>query len=215
MNFVTARHNPFATDQLHTIPFRFIDGDWNDHLLRLATLGYRAAIVGQRGSGKSTLLRALTQHLPMVGQPVSYVYLPFEKSAHKALLAEGWARSMRGAVLLVDGMERLSICNRFRLLRATASLPGLIVTQHHNGRLPTWFHCQTSQTLLRGVLQDMQITQPEIIAAAERAFEHSQGNIRDALRELYSQYSRGTFSLTTAQLSSNRPLHSMGESSNV
>ncbi len=215
MNFVTARHNPFATDRLDTVPFRFSLGDWEENLQRLAKLNYRAAIVGQRGSGKSTLLRELVKQLPKVGQPVSYLNLPLEKTAHGKLLAAGLASAFRGAVLLVDGMERLSLVNRFRIMRETKYLPGLVATQHRTGRLPTWIHCQTSVTLLREILQDLQLSQPEIIAAGEQAFLRARGNLRDTLRELYDLYARGEFSSVTDRSSSGCHRYPRGESSNV
>ena len=197
MNFVTARHNPFATDLLHAVPFRFFHADWEENLQRLAKLNYRAAIVGQRGSGKSTLLRELVKRLPTVGRPVTYLSLPMEKTTHGRLLTASLASPSRGAVLVVDGIERLSLINRFRLMRETKYLPGLVATRHRTGRLPTWIHCRTSMTLLREILQDLQLSQPDIIAAGEQAFLRSRGNIRDTLRALYDLYAMGEFSSIT------------------
>lgn len=193
MAFTTAEHNPLATERLHGVPFRFETGTWETHLVRLAELDFRAAIVGHRGSGKSTLLRGLLQRLPASGIRASYFSFPFEVVQRKKMLVIALQQSRSGSVLLIDGIERLSWRQRFQLLAATKTNSGLVIAQHRTGRLPTWWQCRTSIALLHDVLSDLNLHDPAIISAGEREFAKYNGNIRDALRELYDQLARGDF----------------------
>ena len=74
---LNAGANPFRTERLERIPFRFESGDWDSNLLRLQQMKYRAAIVGRKGSGKTTLLEQLQERLQQhyVSLPVSYTHL--------------------------------------------------------------------------------------------------------------------------------------------
>ena len=53
---VAAKDNPFATHRVEAVSFRFAEGHWKDHLERLQSMNWRAAIVGNQGTGKTTLM---------------------------------------------------------------------------------------------------------------------------------------------------------------
>ncbi len=55
--------NPFASDRLAQLHYRFIDGSWKTLLERLEAVTWRGTIVGPPGSGKSILLEQLVPRL--------------------------------------------------------------------------------------------------------------------------------------------------------
>jgi len=60
------------------------------------------------------------------------------------MLREAIKLSRQGRVLLVDGIERLSIFQRRNLIKRTRNSAGSIVTQHHTDKLPTWVKTETT-----------------------------------------------------------------------
>lgn len=61
---IPARLNPFRTERVERLPFRFADGwHWERLFAELKSRGFRAAIVGPHGSGKTTLLEQLGERL--------------------------------------------------------------------------------------------------------------------------------------------------------
>jgi len=192
-SFLPARENPLAVNRTSDIAFRFVQYDWELHLRRLRDLNFRAAIVGPQGSGKSTLLGELTDRLNAGSVPSHFVFLSQIREQHQPMLREAIKLSKQGHVLLVDGIERLSFFQRRNLIKRTRNSAGLIVTQHHTGKLPTWIKTETTPELMTAVLFDLKLEQPEILSAGEIAFAKHNGNIRNALRDLYDQCASGGF----------------------
>ena len=191
--FLSARENPLAVNRTSSIAFRFAQHDWKFQLERLRALNFRAAIVGSQGSGKSTLLAELPERLNEASVQNHFVFLPQLRDQHQPMLREAITLSEQGHVLLVDGIERLSFFQRRDLIKRTRNSAGLIVTQHHTGKLPTWIKTETTPELMTAVLVDLKLDQPEILAAGEIAFAKHHGNIRNALRDLYDQCAAGGF----------------------
>ena len=189
-----ARENPLAVVRTSSVAFRFADHDWEYHFQRLRDLGFRAAIVGKQGSGKSTLLAEMRDQLEQRGVDSHYVFLPQDRGVHEVMLSVAFECSRAGCVLLVDGIERLGFFNRRDLLKRTRDMAGLVVTKHHRCKLPTWIKTETNPELLTDVLVDLDLGHPQIILAGQVAFEKHDGNIRDALRDLYDQFAAGLFS---------------------
>ena len=184
---VNAGANPFRTEVLERIPFRFDSGDWDSNLRRLEQLNYRAAIVGRKGSGKTTLLEQLQMRLQQ-----HYVSLPHEKSCHADALDAAIAASVAGQIVLLDGIERLSFWQRRSILKNTVSGPGLIVVVHRPCRLKTWVHCQPTKQRMTELLKDLGFVEPHVIEAGYAAFERCRGNVREAFLELYDQFAVGS-----------------------
>ena len=188
-----ARDNPLAMSLTTNVAFRFASHDWEFHFQRLSELGFRASIVGRRGSGKSTLLAELHHELERRGVDSHFVFLPQDRGLHAAMLNAAFERSRAGAVLLVDGIERLGLFQRRKLLNRARKSAGLVITKHHRCKLPTWIQTQTSPELMTDVLVDLNLDHPQVILAGQVAFEKHDGNIRNALRELYDQFAAGAF----------------------
>ena len=109
------------------------------------------------------------------------------------MLEVAYQRSAEGCVLLLDGIERLNWLQRRQLYKRTRNAAGLVITRHQQGKLPVWIGTQTSPELIQQILDELELSQPEIISAAQIAFAKNNGNIRNALRELYDQFAAGGF----------------------
>ena len=68
-------------------------------------------------------------------------------------------------------------------------LPGLVVTSHRGGLLPTLHLALTSPALLREVVAEVITPAPlPPTIDIERLYEAHEGNLRNALRGLYDEY---------------------------
>lgn len=191
-----ARTNPFRSERIESLRFRFPTGDWDDALRSLAGLGWRGAIVGPEGSGKTTLLIELAARLRNGGQ------------AAELLLADGPGRprgrswrelcgrvgEARGVVLL-DGADRLDALQWWRVRRRARAAAGLVVTLHRPGRWPTWVQTATSPGLLAELVSEL-LDQSEagpggLPVDAEQLHRECGGNVRAALRLLYDRWASG------------------------
>lgn len=183
---LNAGANPFRTERLERIPFRFESGDWDSNLLRLQQMKYRAAIVGRKGSGKTTLLEQLQERLQQ-----HYVSLPHDKTCHPEVLRDLIAASASGKVVLLDDVERFSFWQRQLLFRNTVGGAGLVLIVHRRCRLKTWVHCRPNQQLMIQLLEDLGFTEGHVVKAGQAAFERCRGNVREAFLELYDQCASG------------------------
>lgn len=189
---VFASENPFRSELIQRIPIRLGPGGWPESLDRLRRLNFRAAIVGQKGSGKTCLLEQLSGQLSQnFDLPCQLVGLSADKAEHSQQLDLAVGASSNGAVILLDGIERLSFLHRNRVFRKTLAGPGLVVSVHRKCRLPTWIRFRTSLSLMKRLLDDLDVATPEVLAAGDQAFRDSRGNIREAFRLLYDQFADG------------------------
>jgi len=192
-SFLAARENPLSFNRVSKLGYRFAQHDWPWQLARLQTLQFRAAIVGQPGSGKTTLLYELAQRLTRANIANHHVFLPQESTDHRTMIQQALNCSQNASVLLVDGIERLTFMQRWQLFAQSKRGPGLVVAVHKACNLPTWVNCRTDPELMKTVLTDLGLKDPAVHDAGLRALENSGGNIREALRELYDQFSAGRF----------------------
>lgn len=193
---VAAKDNPFATHRVEAVSFRFAEGHWKDHLERLQSMNWRAAIVGNQGTGKTTLMLELKARLD--GELVTrdgglqshYWFVSRDSRKHSKELGQVIQCAAPYGVLLVDGIERLSWRQRRRLLRHNPHQTRLVVTAHGSAGLPVWIHCQTDWPLMQTLLAEL-VDPPEeaLVQEAKRLFNSHRGNIRDVLRSLYDSYS--------------------------
>ena len=189
MTFVPAKSNPFTITRVHAIPFQFAAGQWNDHLVRLHDMNWRGAIIGRRGSGKSTLLRQLHERLESSKKPSRLIKVP--NRGNNSLILERALNQRQSHILLIDGMERLSLRDRWRIRRETRGNAGLVVVRHYRSSLPTWMTCSTDHQLMRAVLARLGFESERVNLIACKLFDQYRGNIRLVLRELYNQFSEG------------------------
>ena len=191
--YLAAKDNPFTVQLTTSLPYRLIEGNWDLHLRRLRTFNHRASVVGPRGTGKSTLLKDLANKLLENSCRCFELFLPHEKQFHDEMLREARQLSKQGSVILVDGMERLSLPQRLRLLRCNK----IVATSHRPIRfplfgLPIWIRTTTNLDILRDILSSLEIHPREIIIErAEQLFEKYRGNVREVLRELYDLKASG------------------------
>jgi hypothetical protein len=99
-----ARDNPFSTDRVLKVRYRPQGESWGALMVRLASLRYRAAIVGPEGSGKTTLLEDLAPRLEAVGFAVRFVRLEPDGGSRSLGLDAGpvWGR---GALVSGPSLE--------------------------------------------------------------------------------------------------------------
>lgn len=174
-----ARENPFAVHRILSVRYRVNGTSWEDLLSRLATRRYRGAIVGPEGSGKTTLLEDLAPRLALLGFRVRWAERGFRRTP----------LTPQDAVLF-DSADRLSPLGWLRFRLGVRNAGGLIVTSHRDGLLPTLVRCETSPSLLAGIVRTL--AGEEAVAGlppAEVLFARHGGNLRTALRELYDVFS--------------------------
>jgi energy-coupling factor transporter ATP-binding protein EcfA2 len=196
--FAEAR-NPFATRYTRpgAIDFLFPSGDSAEGLVaRLSTGNWWGAILGPHGAGKSTLLRTLEPALERAGrQPVLFTLNEKQRTLEISSSTSGdWSASTQ---VLVDGYEQLSWWGRWRLKTlCRRRSAGLLVTAHQSVDLPEIYRVAPAAAdaqrvvthLLSSVGREGEIA--ELIHAGDvtKAFDRQQGNIREALFELYDLY---------------------------
>lgn len=193
-----ARENPFRVDRTDRLAFQFSQGNWSGHLLRLAALSYRAAIVGPQGSGKTTLLEELAGHLRTAGRIPVLCRATGDRKGDAALIAKLIDPPYVAQIILLDSAEQLSRIHWRRLLRQTGNRRGLVVTSHRRCALPTWIECRTSWSLMQSLLADLRLPEPDhqMLMIAQRSFQKHHGNIRDVLRELFDLVADGRLAIT-------------------
>jgi hypothetical protein len=184
-----ARDNPFRTDRVLGVRYRLRGESWEELLARLKSLGYRAAIIGPKGSGKTTLLEDLGPHLAALGFGVIRLRLDRETRSFPAQrLKRLFDELSERDVILFDGAEQLSRLDWLGFKLRSKKAGGLVITSHRGGRLPTLKRCATTPELLREIIAEL--LGPEAasqINASELHAKHD-GNLRDALREMYDLY---------------------------
>ena len=185
-----ARDNPFRSDRVLSVRFRLQSGTWEELLARFDALGRRAAIVGPQGSGKTTLLEDLASHFRERGYTVRNLRLDTETPRFEEMFLRAFFASLGPRdVILFDGAEQLGRMSWASFDRRSRAAGGLVVTLHRLGRLPPLLQTRTSPELLhlliRQILADCS-REPRPLPAG--LYERHEGNLREALRELYDHY---------------------------
>ncbi|QEG23883.1 hypothetical protein [Mariniblastus fucicola] len=194
---VSAKDNPFAVVQTDSIPFDFQEtcfSTLDEFGEYVQDRNYRGAILGRHGHGKTTLLCSLQQWLHRQGTECETVFLPRRNEDQRSALENLSHRGRCGAVVLVDGLERLSFFTRQLLVSQSRSFGGFIATTHRPNRLPTLVRCRTSHQTLLAALNSLNIDSPEIHSTAVGLFSKHRGNLRLVLRELYDNVADGKLS---------------------
>ena len=185
--FLPARLNPFRTECLHRLPFLPHPAAENSVFAALEQSGWTGGIVGPHGSGKTTLLLRLQEMMQ-----AKKIHAEFFQCLEQepSLSSMDWKRisdKPPGTVLLLDGADLVSRRAWGRLRSLARSGLGLITTSHHDLRgCPTVYTTDPSPERLADLIRHLH---PRILDEAnpETLYAKHEGNIRDALRELYDR----------------------------
>jgi Fe-S cluster assembly ATPase SufC len=173
---VRARDNPFRTDRVLAVRYRLAGDSWEALLARFDALGRRAALVGPQGSGKTTLLEDLAPRFRARGYSVRELRLDTEMPRFEPVFLEEFIASLtpRDIVLFE---------------RRTRAAAGLLITLHRPGRLPTLLETRTSPELLAGLIEQiLGSASSDVRDSVPELYRRHEGNLREALRELYDRY---------------------------
>jgi hypothetical protein len=188
-----ARDNPFATHRLDALRYRPQGESWEDMFGRLATMGWRGAVVGPEGSGKTALMHDLAPKLKEIGLHVESLRLGF---GQRTLPVDTLRRlssllDAQGALLL-DGAEQLGPMGWRSVARSARRAGVLVITLHRPGRLPTWVRCEPSEALFLELASELAGgSSGGVEQAAREAFAAHGGNVRSSLLSLYDAYAEG------------------------
>jgi hypothetical protein len=181
---IAAKHNPFSTNRVLAQRYRLSDCEWDDLMLRLREAGFRGAIVGPHGSGKTTLLEDLVARLRADGFAICFLRFSTE-DRHVWRRVSGWdsAAINHRVLVVVDGAEQLGTFVWLWLRWKSRNAAGLVITTHNPGRLRTLFRCTTRPSIIQDLASAL--GWPLSRQEAEALFVRHQGNVREALRDLY------------------------------
>jgi ABC-type branched-subunit amino acid transport system ATPase component len=174
--------NPFASNRIESLDFRFYTGGLEELIARLRRRRGRGAVVGPHGSGKTTLLDLLADRL--AGE-TTWIRLDAESAPTGPVLREQLPTTVGPHHTVVfDGAEQLSCCQWWSFRRRLRRAGVLLVSSHRTGRLPTLYECSTSPKLLSELVRELS---PETLGAVdlEALFQRHGGDIRACFRELY------------------------------
>ncbi len=186
--------NPFCAARLRpgTIDFIFKQGEDVEKLVdALETNGWQGQITGPHGTGKSTLLAALSAAIEARGRMVyAVVIVAGQRRVPRDFAASLRIASSRG-VAAVDGFEQLGFWNRLLFKRHCRTLKsGLLVASHRSAGLPDLYQTAVDERMAWQVVQQLQAGFPSRIEVVDVAVRlaHRQGNLREALFDLYDLY---------------------------
>ena len=189
-----ARDNPFKTDRVLGVRYRLRGETWEGLLGRLKGLDYRAAIIGPDGAGKTTLLEDLEPTLAGLGFRVRSLRLDRETRVFpRGFLRKLFAGLDRRDLLLFDGADVMSRFSWQRFKARSKKAGGLVITSHRRGMLPTLIECATSPELLAEIIAELTGGPPTPRVSTEKLYAKHNGNLRDALREMYDAYADKDF----------------------
>jgi len=187
-----ARDNPFRSDRIEQLAFRFSGDTWETLLERFLRLGRRGAIVGPEGTGKTTLLEQTAARLTDLGYRTALLRLTADDARQSAArVRKHAARLGRSDVLLLDGADHMPRLSWLRLRQAASRIGGLLITSHRPGLLPTIIETAASLSVVRDIVAELlggscaavESVLPELLARRG-------GNVRLVLRDLYDIYAR-------------------------
>lgn len=199
--------NPFSTRYVRpgAIPFVFSrDGEADRLIDRLAIHGWRGAILGPHGSGKSTLLATLLPFFTARAidcRPISLHdgqrTLPGQWLGSSTTDAQTAERRMPERLLIIDGFEQLNRWNRWRVAQTCRRRHwGLLVTAHSEIGLPIVHITRPEIDLFGQITAQLQACDVRLITPGDAAdaFRKADGNVREALFDLYDRYEQRRFS---------------------
>jgi hypothetical protein len=191
-----ARDNPFRTDRILNIRYRFRQGTLEALMEKFASEGYRASITGPEGSGKTTLMEDMEPGLAAHGFKIRKLTLdrtagPIPRKALSCFISGMTSRDM----ILLDGAEQMGRLSWLRFKHASKRAGGLLITSHKAGMLPAIHECAPSPDTLDWILEKLLDAGAEAARpAAQDLYQDHGGNLREVLRALYDMYANLHFS---------------------
>lgn len=178
-----AAENPFRVERIHALPYWDPQLDRNALAARVATPGFRGALVGPHGHGKTTLLHELGAQLRAAGHETHFACVGDAAREENAL-------SVRPeAIFLLDGTERLSGLAWQRLRWRLRAARGVLITAHAPGRLPTLHTCNTSVATVEYLLRALAPPNLDnLLSRAPSLYATHGGDCRAILFALYDEY---------------------------
>lgn len=194
--FQIAASNPFSTRFIRpgALEFEFPPGSSAEQLVRqLRANAWRGEIIGPHGSGKSTLLRTLIPRIEAAGMRVDFRVLDAECEAGgvRIFVSQLAKQPQPQTLLVVDGFERLSRWQRWRLSRIyRGDGCGLLVTAHRPVGLATLFETRPSIELAQRIVGKLAAGQRGCIHEDDvrNAYAANHGNLRETLFTLYDVF---------------------------
>lgn len=182
-----ARKNPFRAERVRSLQFRLHGLGWDGLMARLTTLNYRAAFIGHEGAGKTTALEQLATKLNEQGWKSEVMYLGLLHPIEIVQKLWGLAAAADSkTIILIDSAEKIPKLMWRGVTWLYRHAGGLVITAHHPGRLPTLYHCSTSETLLDELLVELVPNPaPALRLEARAKFNQASGNIRQVFWQLY------------------------------
>ncbi len=197
--FCPARHNPFASEHLRKIRYRFLNHSLTSLLNRFEILNRRAAIVGPQGHGKTTLQKELADAITSATSVRTYWVKLREgdRKIPRTVLDELFSQAGEFDLICVDGAEQLSWWNWKKFLRQLGKEQGCLITSHRAGLLPTLTQCTTSLSLLSDLVTEL-ASAPDAAQQKEleAIYNRHRGDIRQSIRELYDRCSDGLWNVS-------------------
>jgi len=144
-----------------------------------------SCIVGKEGTGKTTLLEDLEPHLQKQGLRTTWLKLTLESTHHQRKEALATVSALAESdCLLFDGGEVLNAFDWWHLKRSLRKSAGyLIATLHQQRNLPICHKTEPDLALAQSLVQEL--CEHDLEAIAKRAFEKSNGNMREVFRACY------------------------------
>lgn len=184
---IKARHNPFSAQRIDSLSYRFITGGWDDLLLKLKRLNYRAAIIGPYGAGKTTLLEQLGKRLQRQGYGTLNIFVNQESPQLTFAQWNAVLKSKReNSIIFFDGADLLPFLQWILVKLLSRRARGLVIAAHRPLGLPVLIECQTTPAVLADLLNELIGPLEETMRQAkDKLFRQHNGNIREVLRDLY------------------------------
>jgi energy-coupling factor transporter ATP-binding protein EcfA2 len=188
---VRARDNAFAVERVEQIRYKPQGSTFDELLIRLEQMNFCAAIIGPEGSGKTTLLEDIGTALDKQGRRIKHVFVNDSNPMTWQSSRELFMQIRAGQIVLLDGADSIGRATWQALKRGILrKAGGLVVTAHKAGLMPTLVECTTTLDLFKQIVSEITSgrceMRPEML---DEAYHRNNGNIREALRELYDIFS--------------------------
>lgn len=182
-----ARDNLFAVERIEKIRYKPQDTTLDELLTCLEQMKYSAAIIGPDGSGKTTLLEDIASALEERGKQIKSVFVNDTNQISWKDSRNLFMEIASDQIVFLDGADSLSRMTWPALKRGVLrKAAGLIVTAHKPGLMPTLIECTTTPDLFRRIVSEITDGACEFNPSQlDQIYHRHNGNIRNALRELY------------------------------
>ncbi|TWT58196.1 hypothetical protein KOR42_15670 [Thalassoglobus neptunius] len=185
-----ARANPFRSENIDNLEYRFDEGSLGELIASMEQSGFRGAIVGRKGTGKTTLLRDLFRELQRRQIPVTLLRLQDDGSRRNLRKFRETMKDLPAThILLLDTAGLLNWWDWRRVQEESQKLRGLVISCHRPGRMPTLHTCQSTPRQLIRFTRSLAGEEACSEARLAQLFRRNRGNIRECFRELYNHFS--------------------------